>query len=95
MPIPDNITADHIRQAARWINDHGIPPNRKSKIYDVIVDNYPYPPKYIISVANKFANQEELPPYKFTAQEALRYLEKRGFKIKEKKNFSSSPEWRW
>lgn len=80
-----NITKEHIRQAARYIDENGVPINRKSKSYDVIVDNKPYPPKYIIFVANIFANNEELAPDQFITSDALRYLRNFNIKIIRKK----------
>ncbi len=81
MPIPDNISKEHIMQAAHYIDEKGVPLNRKSKSYDVIIDNKPYPPKYIISIANIFANNKKLEPDQFTTHDALRYLRNLNFKI--------------
>ena len=80
--IPKNITREHIRQAAAQIDKEGVSPGRQSRKYHVIVDDKPYPPKYIISKANMYANGEKLMPFIFTAQEALCFLKSRGFQIK-------------
>ena len=76
-----HITKEHVRQAAAQIDMEGVPPGRQSKKYDVIVDGKPYPPKYTISKASKYANGEELQPFVFIASEALRFLERLGFRI--------------
>jgi hypothetical protein len=79
--IPQNITREHIRQAAAWINEHGIPDDRRSRKYLVIVDGNGYPPPYIICIANRYANGMELPAYAVRASEALPYLKRKGFRI--------------
>lgn len=79
--IPQNITREHIRQAAAQIYEQGVPPERESKKYDVIVDEKRFPPKYVISKANEYANGEELQPFVFIASEALKFLDRLGFRI--------------
>jgi hypothetical protein len=79
--IPSNITREHIRQAAAKIDKEGVPPGRKSRKYQVWVDDKPYPPPLIVCWANKFANGIELQPFEISAQEALRYLKGLGFQI--------------
>ena len=81
MTIPQNITKDHVLKAIKEIDEKGVPPGRGSKTYFLIHDGKKYPPKYVISLANKYANGEELDYRKFNAQEAVRYLEKLGFEI--------------
>jgi hypothetical protein len=79
--IPQNITREHIRQMAVWIDENGIPDDRKPRKYHVIVDGKKYPPPYIICIANRYANGIELPAYAVNASEALRFLKKKGFQI--------------
>lgn len=81
--IPPNITKKHILQAVQEIESKGlIPPNRESVNYDLFYNNKRYPPKYVISIANKFANEHELKSTEFDAIDAKTFLSKLGFEIK-------------
>lgn len=80
--IPSNITRDHVLQAIQEIKDTSIPPQRESVNYDLIVEGKRYPPKYVISIANKYANGPELDSKLFDAIEAKTFLPKLGFEVK-------------
>jgi 5-methylcytosine-specific restriction endonuclease McrBC GTP-binding regulatory subunit McrB len=85
--FPTNITAEHIRKAINEINEQGIRPGRHSSTYDVLYEGKHYPPKLIISIANRFANGEELDHHSFHGgknQPCFELLEKEGFVIIEK-----------
>lgn len=69
----------------------GVPWHRESIYYDLIYRNKAYPPKYVISLAAKFAHGAELAPNKFNAIEARNYLVQRGFTIR-KRNTSIQDE---
>jgi hypothetical protein len=58
--IPINILCEHILQAIEFIDKNGIPPKRKSTKYLLKFNDKFYPPKYVLSIANKFANGTEL-----------------------------------
>jgi hypothetical protein len=80
--IPQNITNNHIETAIKEIKNEGIPSRRNSKKFDLLFEGERYPPKYVISVANKFANKTELKARKFSGgQETNSFLKRRGFKI--------------
>ncbi len=82
MAIPIEINEDHILKALKEIKAmREIPVRRKSTKYFLHHDNFDYPPKYVISIANKFAKGEELDPDPriFTTHMAQRYLKKKGF----------------
>jgi len=80
--IPSNIERKHIVKAIREIDSNGIPPKRESKKFLLIFEGKQYPPKYVLSLANKFANREELDPSRFTGgQETNSFLEKLGVDI--------------
>ena len=79
--MPHNITYQHIVKALEWIKENGVLPGRKSKRYHVIYSGKRYPPKYVISVANRYANGEEHPPGDFDIHEAERYRDKLGFEV--------------
>ncbi len=80
--ISSNITRDHILKAIREINLRGVPPRRKSRDFLLVVNGNTYPPKYTVSLANKFANGEELNPELFSGgEETNTFLKRLGFKI--------------
>ena len=53
MAIPTTIKKEHIDEAMKFIDEHGIPEKYKSKHYDVIENNSAYPPKYLLHIAAK------------------------------------------
>ena len=81
--IPSNITQEHIIKAIQEIESlkESIPHHRQSVNYDVIYEGKRYPPKFVISLANKFANGKELDSNEFDAIEAKTFLPKLGFEI--------------
>jgi hypothetical protein len=80
--IPDNITKEHILQALAEIDQtKNIPLYRLSDVYELLFDGKTYPPKYIISIANKYANNELLIGRDFTAGETKKFLKKMGFDV--------------
>ena len=59
--IPKNITKEHILLSIERFDEYGLPdPNADSQYYDLLYNGNRYPPKVIISYANKFANGEDL-----------------------------------
>jgi hypothetical protein len=80
--IPKNITKNHILNAIKKIDRDGISKGRDSKKFKIIYERKLYPPKYIISLANRYANREELRSSSFNGgQETNDYLSRLGFKI--------------
>lgn len=80
--IPENITREHIIKALEEIDKSEVPPQRDSEIYDLEHNNKKYPPKYVISMANKYANHNELNPSAFSGgDESNRFLRSLGFTI--------------
>jgi len=82
VPIPVNITRAHIERAMLEIDAMAsIPPRRNSRKYHVEHNGKKYPPKYVISIANKYPNREELDPNPsvFTTYMAQDYLKDKGF----------------
>lgn len=85
--IPNNITRKHLEKAIEEIDRDGVKKGRHSSTYDLIYNGKPYPPKLVISIANKFANNSELSPNIFGGGKgttAFNLLKKEGFTIKEK-----------
>jgi len=93
--LPNNIHKQHILEAIDRIDKEGIPSDAKSQYYDLLFNGNRYPPKYVISLANEFANGETLPRTSFRGgrdTEAFKLLESLGFKIIEK-NFGENKVW--
>lgn len=91
--IPINITKEHIEKAIKEINRDGIRKGRQSSTYDMIYKGKSYPPKLVISIANRYANGVELDPNKFSGGKgtpAFNLLEKEGFAISEKRANSNN-----
>jgi len=85
--IPKNIHSEHVLKAIEEIKRTGIPEGRSSKKFLVEFNGIFYPPKYIISLANKYANGEELNPSGFSGgTESNDFLRVLGFKIVEIKS---------
>lgn len=57
--IPKNLTQEDILQAIKEVDANGIPLDRHSTKWSVLHDGKHYPPKYLVSIANKFRNGEE------------------------------------
>ncbi|MBS1447257.1 MAG: DUF3578 domain-containing protein [Odoribacter sp.] len=84
MPIPDNITREHILKAIQQINERGIPNHYQSSTYDLICDGLRYPPKLVFSYANYFANGVKLSHKEFHGgadTECFTILKSNGFEI--------------
>ena len=82
--IPNNIARNHILKAIQDIDRDGILKGRNSKKFKLVFEEKAYPPKYVISLANKYANGEELEPSDFGGgRETNDYLGRLGFEIVE------------
>lgn len=82
--IPSNIELQHLISAISEIDNKGIRKGRHSSTYDVVHRGGAYPPKLIVSIANRFANGKELDPNLFDGgigTDCFNILEKNGFKI--------------
>jgi hypothetical protein len=64
--IPDNIKREHILKAIQEIDRLGVPVGREGRSFSLIYEGKKYPPKYIISLANKYANGKDLDPSRFS-----------------------------
>mgnify|MGYP001133276171 FL=1 len=88
--IPKNINREHIIKAIEETKKVGIPDDRSSKKFLLGYDAEYYPPKYIISLANKYANGKELDSQKFGGgAETNDFLKHLGFNIVEAPSKSS------
>jgi hypothetical protein len=81
--IPLNITRAHVLQAIAEQGDKAIPKQRKSRKFYLDYNGKQYAPKYLISIANLFANGKELEHSKFAGgRESNDFLKGLGFAIK-------------
>jgi 5-methylcytosine-specific restriction protein A len=91
MTIPKNINRTHIIEAINRIHIEGVPENREATKYELAFNNTTYPPKYVISLANKYANGDTLLSSEFSGgEEANDFLKSRGFLVQEKKQNQNS-----
>lgn len=82
--IPKNIKKEHIIKALEEIKKSGVPKGRESKRFLLEYNGKNYPPKYIISLANKYANGKELDSKEFSGgRETNNFLKQLGFNIAE------------
>ncbi|MBW4361055.1 AAA family ATPase [Flavobacterium taihuense] len=84
MAIPNNIEREHILAAISEISREGIRAGREGQRYFLVDDKgINYPLKYIISIANKYANGEELDPNpnNFNTYSAWNHLADLKFKL--------------
>ncbi len=80
--IPKNINQEHIFKAIEESKKIGIPVRRSSKKFFLKYNGKCFPPKYIISLANKYANGKELDPKEFSGGlETNNFLKNLGFHI--------------
>jgi len=83
--IPDGIEKEHLARAVAQIQRDGVPLARKSVHYDYVHSGKRYPPKYVISLAAKFAFGEELSSSEFNAVRARDYLRSRGHTVMDRR----------
>jgi hypothetical protein len=81
MVIPSNISHNHIISALEEIRDQNIPPVFQYRRYALEYEGKRYPPRYTISVANKYANGTLLEHSQIGSQEAISFLDTMGFNI--------------
>ncbi len=87
--VPKNISKEDILQAISEIDEKGIPPRAHSSTYDIVHEGKRYPPKLVVSIANRFANGEELDRSTFGGalnKDAFKLLESNGFTIDTKQD---------
>lgn len=85
----NQITKENILSAIAEIDNEGVRSGRHSSTYDLVYKDKFYPPKLVISIANRFATGEELDPKAFSGgldSECHQTLEKFGFEIIAKKS---------
>lgn len=92
--IPNNISKDHILKAIEYVKKNGVPNHRQSAWFFLKHDGENYPPKYVISIANKFANGEELSSLSFSGgNEANNFLQELEFEVTQESTSSNVNIW--
>jgi len=79
--IPGNIEKEHIVRAIEEIDKSGVDRRRVSIGFDLAYGERRYPPKYVVSKANKYANSIDLVYRDFVSHMARRHLDRLGFSI--------------
>lgn len=80
--IAENIDREAILDAIRQIDEEGVRKGRHSSKYFLKHEGSHYPPKYVISLANKKVNGKELEPIEFSGgKETNDFLRSCGFTI--------------
>lgn len=83
--IPKNIKREHILSAIQEIDQKGIPKNRQAHKFQLVLADNLYSPKYVVSLANKYANGVLLKPSEFGGgNETNSFLRNLGFTITDK-----------
>ena len=91
--IPKNITREHVLRAIKEIERNGVPRGRNSRKFVLSYEGKTFPPKYVVSLSNKYANDVMLDSSKFCGgQETNRFLEMLGFRILDKTAVFAPPE---
>ncbi len=82
--VPENISREDCLKAIAEIDAEGVPDRAPSTVYDLEHGGKRYPPKVVVSIANRFANGEVLDRSKFRGgvnTEAYNLLKSNGFEI--------------
>ncbi len=80
--IPQNLRRKHILEAASEILKEGVPRKNRATKYLLVLNGIGLPPKYIISLANTFANGEIIPTSVFSGgRETNSFLRGLGFEV--------------
>lgn len=94
--IPNNIKKEHIISAIQEIDNSGISNSRRNATeYALLYNNKEYPPKYIISIANKYANNEELSSNDFNSIQSRTFLTNLGFECIKKSDSLKNEFAKW
>jgi len=83
--IPKNICRIHVLRAIEEITKNGVPQNRGPTKYQLLFEGRHYPPKYVVALANEYANGHLLGSNDFGGgTETNNFLRNLGFEIIDK-----------
>jgi hypothetical protein len=81
--IPSTISREHILKAINEIDRNAVPQRRLSTKFSLVFDGKLYPPKYVISLAHRFAEGRELDSTTFNGgKECNSFVRALGFEIR-------------
>jgi len=81
--VKKEVTRQNILQALTEIDKSGVPKRRQAKKYNLHYDGKSYPPKYVLSLATKYATGQELEASDFSGgNETNTFLSSLGFTIR-------------
>lgn len=87
--IPREITKENVLQALADIRSGHVPVERESTKFDLVHDGRTYPPKYVLTIASKYATGSELMPSLFSGgKESNSFLTELGFEIRAKSEWT-------
>ena len=93
--IPSEINREHVLKVISDIDAHPVPKRRASKKYSLLYEGREYPPKYVISRANRYANGYELASHEFEGgRQTNDFLRSLGFTIIESSTVKAPPNIR-
>ncbi len=85
--VKKEVTNQDILQALHEIDKSGVPKRRQAIKYNLYHDGKSYPPKYVLSLATKYATGKELEATDFSGgDETNNFLSSLGFTIREGSN---------
>lgn len=80
--IPSKITVQHVLAAIKELDKVGVPSGRESTRYHLLYEGKRYPPKYVVSLAGRYAIGRELLPNEFNGgHETNTFLQRLRFQI--------------
>jgi hypothetical protein len=79
--IPSNDGREQIEKAIKEIIKDGVRSRRESRQWVLEYGGRHYPPKYVISLANRYSNGIELDAGDFTSYMARKHLKRLGYSI--------------
>jgi hypothetical protein len=80
--IPKNITRYHVLKAIKEYDNDPVPKNRQAKKFYIRYEGRVYPAKYLVSLANRYANHTMLSPNDYNGGgETNSFLQMLGFEI--------------
>ena len=85
--VKKEVIKQHILQALNEIDRIGVPKRRQATKFNLYHDGKSYPPKYVLSLATKYATGQELEASDFSGgDETNNFLSSLGFTIREGSN---------
>ncbi len=78
----NSVQHQHVQQAVAHVAGEGIPSQRNSRGWTVVINGENYPPKYLMSVARGYAEDAEPGPWDVHTYDAVSRLRQLGFDVR-------------